>query len=83
VDESVVYDEHARDRMRERQIPEAAVLAVLKNFDIRRPAPTRPGRPACIIYEGEYEGRRLKVYVRADSNPPYVVTVVWKGESAQ
>ena len=74
----IIFDEHARARMRERQVSEEAVRHLLRHYDVSRPAPPRPPSPPAIIYEGEYQGRRLKVYVRQDSNPAYVVTVAWK-----
>ena len=66
--------------MRQRQIPEEAVKHVLEHYDVSRPAPFREGAKPAIIYIGSYQGRRLKVYVTRDSDPPEVRTVVWEGD---
>ena len=71
---------HTRERMRQRNIPQAAVEDVLLHYHTSRPAPFRPGAKPAIIYVGEYEGKDLKVYVVRDSDPPIVTTVVWEGD---
>lgn len=72
--------DHAQRRLRERDIPFAAVGQVLNSYHTSRPAPRREGPLPTVIYVGDYEGRNLKVYVVRDSNPPQVTTVVWEGE---
>ena len=72
------FTPHARTRMQERNIPRRAVDYVLEHFDTRLPAgPPRGSKPA-VIYKGEWGGRRLRVYVQRDSNPPLVLTVAWE-----
>ena len=72
--------DHARRRMAQRGISDAAVIAVLSQYHTSRPAPFRPGARPAIIYIGEYEGRDLKVYVVQESDPPIVTTAVWQAE---
>ena len=71
---------YARRRMRQRDISEAAIAHVLKNYVRKRPAPTRPSAPPAEIFIGLYRGRNLKVYVMRGSVPPLVTTVVWDGD---
>ena len=66
--------------MQGRIIPEEAIDWVLEHYDTRRPAHPIPGRPPSDILVGEYQGRRLKVYVRRDVIPFYVTTTVWEGD---
>ncbi len=66
--------------MERRHIPLEAIVQVLENYHISRPAPHREGALPAVIYIGEYEGRNLKVYVVRESNPPSVSTVVWEGD---
>ena len=77
---SAEYTDHAERRMRERRISKGAVEIVLKTYQISRPATRRAGEPSTVIYEGEYQGRMLKVYVERDTNPPKVRTAVWEGD---
>ena len=60
--------------------PEKRRRTLLMNYDTSRPAPYRPGATRTIIYIGEWQGRRLKVYVEEGSNPLKVKTVAWEGE---
>ncbi len=70
---------HAREKMAERGVPEAAVDWVLEHYDLRRPAPVRyPGSPADILI-GDWNGRRLKVYVLRGIEPPIITTTTWEG----
>lgn len=69
---------HARQRMGQRGIPEAAVDAVLQHYHTSRPAGPRQGAKPAVIYIGEWEDRDLRVYVERDSNPPKVTTVAWE-----
>ena len=63
------YSVHARKRMRERRISEAEVENVLANHHTRYP--DREGNAVLI---GHPSGRRIKVVVRKDSDPPFVIT---------
>ena len=49
-----------------------------KHYSIRRPA-SKKGSPAEIL-EGDYQGRVLKLWVKRDSDPPFIKTVAWKDE---
>lgn len=71
---------HVRTRMAQRGIPEEAIWQVLDNYHTQHPARSQPGVAPTVVFVGEYQGRNLKVYVRRDSNPPYVKTVVWEGD---
>jgi hypothetical protein len=45
------------------------------------PAPPLSGASyRSVIYVGQIGNRELKVYVLEGSDPPYVMTVAWKGE---
>ena len=66
----VFYSRHARDRMVQRSISDSEVEEVLSSYDIEYP--DREGNRVLI---GRPEGRRIKVVVRKDSNPPFVITV--------
>lgn len=74
------FTSHALEQMHERRIPRRAVEAVLQDYDVARPAPFRPGAKPAMIYVGEYQGRRLKVYAAQGSDPPLVTTAVWEGD---
>ena len=63
------YSVHARERMRERRISEAEVEDVLTNHHTRYP--DREGNAVLIGHPG---GRRIKVVVRKDSDPPFIIT---------
>ena len=69
---------HARQRMRRRGIPEAAVSAVLEYYHTSFPAGPRRGAEPAVVYIGTWEGRDLRVYVERDSDPPRVKTVAWE-----
>lgn len=71
---------HARWQMRRRGVSEAAIGWVLRNYDGSRPAPPLSAAKPAVILSGEYQGRRLKVYVERDSDPPKIKTVVWEGD---
>jgi hypothetical protein len=75
-----VESSHARLRQAERGVPREAKAHVLANYDTARPAPYRQGATRTIIYIGDWQGRRLKVYVEEDSSPLKVKTVAWEGE---
>lgn len=80
-DPGIVYDGHARRQMQERRITEAQVESVLAAYHTSYPAEPLPRRPErSIVYVGAVGGRDLKVYVLEESDPPYIKTVVWKGE---
>jgi hypothetical protein len=66
--------------MRQRGIPREAVEHVLDNPHTQRPAPHREGARPTVIYIGDFQGRNLKVYVRRNTNPMIVTTVVWQGD---
>jgi Domain of unknown function (DUF4258) len=66
------YSRHARDRMRERNITEHEVEAVLADHDIDLPG-NLPGRRA---YIGAVAGRRLKVVTVEGTSPTLIVTVM-------
>ena len=81
LDRGVSYDGHARLRMRLRGITEAQVELVLAEYHTSYPAEPLPGRRVrALVYVGLVDGRDLKVYVEEGSYPPYVATVVWKGD---
>jgi hypothetical protein len=69
---------YARARMAERNVSQEAVEWVLEHYSIRRPA-SKKGSPAEIL-EGDYQGRVLKLWVKRDSDPPFIKTVAWKDE---
>lgn len=71
---------YAYRRMAERGIPEEAIHWVLEHYMVRRPAAARKSALPSEILIGEYQVRRLKVYIVRDSNPPYVKTAVWEGD---
>ena len=76
-----VYDPHAELRMRQRRITGEQVERVLRDHHTSHPAePLRNSRFRSRIYVGTVDGRDLKVYIRDDSDPPYVTTVAWKDE---
>jgi hypothetical protein len=75
-----VESSHARLRQVERSVPREAKARVLANYDTSRPAPYRPGATRTIIYIGDWQGRRLKVYVEEDSSPLRIKTVAWEGD---
>jgi hypothetical protein len=66
--------------MRRRRIPDAAIEHVLASYHTRRPAPPRDAAKPADILVGDYEGRRLKVYVERGVDPPFVKTAVWEGD---
>jgi hypothetical protein len=75
-----VESRHAQVRQAERSVPREAKAHVLANYDTSHPAPYRQGATRTIIYIGDWQGRRLKVYVEEDSSPPKIKTVAWEGE---
>jgi hypothetical protein len=75
-----VESRHARVRQAERSVPREAKAHVLANYDTSHPAPYRQGATRTIIYIGDWQGRRLKVYVEEDSSPTKIKTVAWEGE---
>jgi hypothetical protein len=78
---AIIYDPHARRQMRDRRITERQVEAVLKSYHTSYPADPLPHTlERSTIFIGEVDGRDLKVYVLQGSQPPYVKTVVWKGD---
>jgi hypothetical protein len=64
------YSTHARDRMRERDVTEADVAAVLDDHDVS--FADRKGNPC---YVRHVSGRRIKVVVAAD-DAGFVITVI-------
>ncbi len=64
------YWHHARVRMRERNITEAEVEAVLASPEI-----TRPGRDGRTIHTAHPNGRYIKVVVDERVTPHEIVTV--------
>jgi len=44
-DAALIYTSHARHQRRERGITETDVKEALRNYDVRRPAPSRAARP--------------------------------------
>ena len=72
---------HAARQMRDRGVTREQVEAVLASYHSSYPAEPLPHqREESTVYIGTLAGRDLKVYVRDNSNPPYVRTVVWRGE---
>lgn len=63
------YSRHARERMRQRGISDQEVEHVIQNPELSYP--TREGN---TILEGTYQGRRIKVIIVRDSDPPHVIT---------
>jgi hypothetical protein len=63
--------------MRLRDVSREAIEHVLVHYDERRPAQPRVNAKPAEIFSGAYQGRRLKVYVEIDSDPPYIKTVAW------
>lgn len=67
--------------MRWRGITEAQVEQALATYHTSYPAESVPHtRYRSLLYIGTVRGRDLKVYVREGSDPPYVTTVVWRGD---
>ncbi|MCC6960971.1 MAG: DUF4258 domain-containing protein [Dehalococcoidia bacterium] len=75
-----IYTRHARDQMRRRNVPLSGVEYVLSHYDTHRPAQPRTGARPAEIYIGTYDGRRLKVHVEIESDPPKVKTAAWADE---
>lgn len=68
--------------MRRRVVTREQVEKVLRSYHASYPAVPLPGRSErSIIYVGRVDGRDLKVYVLAGSDPPYVKTVAWLGRA--
>jgi hypothetical protein len=65
-----VYSKHARLRMRQRVIAEVEVEDVLENYHT-----SYPDKDGNSILIGHPHGRRIKVVVAKDSNPPFIITV--------
>lgn len=68
---------HAREQMAARNVPEAGVLHVLVHYHTHRPAQPRVNNRPSDIYIGDFEGKRLKIYVERDSDPLLIKTVAW------
>jgi hypothetical protein len=66
----IVYSSHARNRMEQRRVSEEEVEAVLTQSHT-----TYASRDGTTVYIGRPGGRRIKVVVRQDSSPPFVITV--------
>lgn len=76
-----IIGDQATRQMHHRGITREQVEAVLLSYHTSYPAEPLPRqREQSTFYVGTLAGRDLKVYVRDNSNPPYVRTVVWKGE---
>ena len=66
--------------MRTKHITEAQVERALAAYHTLYPDEPLPHTPVrAIIYIGTVAGRDLKVYVQEHSDPPYVLTVTWRG----
>lgn len=63
------YTSHAREQMALRKITELEVEATLQ--DHHTAYTDKKGNP---IYIGEPNGRRIKVVIRKDSDPPHIIT---------
>ena len=74
----IVYEPHARDRMRERGVSERDVEQTLAKPDRTRPA--LPQRVPCQIYERRIDDRICKVYIRISQVPLTVATVAWHND---
>jgi len=74
----IIYERHARERMRQRRVSEADVALTLSEPDEQRPA--RRLRVPCVILLKRIGERVCKVYIREGSNPPIVATAAWHGE---
>ena len=74
----IIYEEHARERMAEREISEEDVLTTLSDPDITRPAERRGQAGASRIYERRLGNGTCKVYIRVGVKPVTVVTVAWR-----
>jgi hypothetical protein len=66
----IIYSRHARDRMAQRRVSEEEVEAVLTRGHTKYAS-----REKTTVYIGRPGGRRIKVVIRQDSIPPYVITV--------
>jgi len=64
--------------MRRRKVTDEAIDWVLQHHHTQRDARPLAKRKPAEIYIGEYQGRRLKVYVEKDTQPPKVKTAVWE-----
>ena len=76
---SFATNSHARRRMTKRKVPQEAIEWVLNNHDTRRDARPLPKTKPAEIYIGEYQGRRLRVYVEKGTKPLKVKTAAWEG----
>ena len=70
---------HAIVRMIEREVAVEAIDTVLLSYDIKRPTPPEGHDVRTDILIGEVLGRRLKVYVQRDADPPTIRAVAWEG----
>lgn len=77
----IIYEEHARDRMRERNVTEDDVQQTLRSPDRVRLAIPRPPNPRCLIYERAIGRRVCKVYVRAGTDPAVIATAMWRASN--
>ena len=76
-----VIGDHARRQMHDRGITDEHVETALVSYHTSYPAEPLPHqREQSTVYVGMVAGRDLKVYVRDNSDPPFVRTVVWKGD---
>jgi hypothetical protein len=76
-----IVDDHARLQMKIRRITEEQIEVVPRTYHTSYPAEPFPDTAErSMIYVGSVGGRDLKVYILQGSDPPYVKTVVWKGE---
>ena len=72
---------HAARQMQHRGITEEQIETALRTYHTDYPAEPLPRqREQSTVYVGDLAGRELKVYVRDNSDPPYVRTAVWRGE---
>jgi hypothetical protein len=64
--------------MAKRRVPVEAVEWILEHYDTRRPAQSRPGAPPADILLGDYEDRRVRIYVERGTDPPRVKSAAWE-----
>jgi hypothetical protein len=80
-DTGVTFQRHAQRKMGQRDVSEAQVRTVLRDYHTSYPAEPLPHTSLrVIVYVGTVGDRDLKIYVLEGSSPPHVMTVVWKGD---
>lgn len=77
--QGIRYRRHADEQMALRCISRLQVERALRHILVSYPAaPLRRTPERSMIYEGDVDGRTLKVYVLEGSHPPLVKTAAWK-----